>query len=76
MEQTNQAFNPLAVIPLTLVLYDYAITLDKEVEYVWTKSTSVVTLIYLTLQYFGTIAMMFYTIILLWNGVNFNEGQL
>ncbi|KAL4076980.1 hypothetical protein V8B97DRAFT_1938760 [Scleroderma yunnanense] len=77
MEQTNQTFtNTLTMVPLTLLLYDYAITLDSEVEYIWTKPKSVVTLIYSMFRYFGTTTMLFYTIVLFWNGNASNEGQL
>ncbi|KAL4076997.1 hypothetical protein V8B97DRAFT_1364281 [Scleroderma yunnanense] len=75
MEQTNQTFNALAVIPFTLVLYDYPITLDKEVEYIWTKPMSSVTLIYIMLRYFGTTTMLFFTIVLLTNRDTPNSSQ-
>lgn len=57
---------PLTMVPATLVLYDYVIVLDEEVEYIWNKPKSIVTLIYLVLRYVGTIAVLFYTGVLLW----------
>ncbi|KAL4076984.1 hypothetical protein V8B97DRAFT_1361999 [Scleroderma yunnanense] len=65
MEQTIQKFQTQAVVPFALVLYDYAITFDEEVKYIWTKSMSTVTLIYLVLRYFGILIMLFYTIVFL-----------
>ncbi|KAL4079443.1 hypothetical protein J3A83DRAFT_1098554 [Scleroderma citrinum] len=61
MAQTYQTINTLAVVPSALMLYDFAITLDKEVEYIWKKSMSIVSLIYFMLRYFGTIFVLFYT---------------
>ncbi|KIM55843.1 hypothetical protein SCLCIDRAFT_280994 [Scleroderma citrinum Foug A] len=52
MAQTSQVANTLTVVPFTLVLYDYAITLGKE-----KKPMSMVTLIYLALRYLGMVFM-------------------
>ncbi|KAL4071465.1 hypothetical protein V8B97DRAFT_476915 [Scleroderma yunnanense] len=60
-DPTYQTINTLAVVPSALMLYDFAITLDKEVEYIWKKSMSIVSLIYFMLRYFGTIFVLFYT---------------
>ncbi|KAL4071989.1 hypothetical protein J3A83DRAFT_2949140 [Scleroderma citrinum] len=68
--------NLITVVPFILMLYDYAITLDKEVEYIWKRCISVVNLIYFALRYVGTIFALFYTGALLW-GWNFsNKGQV
>ncbi|KAL4068052.1 hypothetical protein J3A83DRAFT_3803272 [Scleroderma citrinum] len=77
MGQTNQTFNALAVVPFTMLLYDYATTLDREVEYVWMKSKSIVTLIYLVLRYFGIILLAYYMKVFIsdWSTSNDNKAN-
>ncbi|KAL4071917.1 hypothetical protein J3A83DRAFT_2934348 [Scleroderma citrinum] len=76
MAQSNQVVNLLTVMPLTLMLYDYAITLDNEIKYIWNRSMSIVNLIYFTLRYVGTIFALYYTGALLWDWNTSNEIQV
>ncbi|KAL4070915.1 hypothetical protein J3A83DRAFT_3312219 [Scleroderma citrinum] len=74
MAQIDPMINmALTAIPSTLMLYDYAITLDREVEYIWKRSMSTVSLIYLVLRYFGTAFVWFYAGVFLVDGNTSNE---
>ncbi|KAL4076985.1 hypothetical protein V8B97DRAFT_1938808 [Scleroderma yunnanense] len=50
-------------------------TAVQKVEYIWTKSKSMVTLIYLVLRYFGTIFLLYYTKVFLWDWGTSNDNQ-
>ncbi|KAI6117725.1 hypothetical protein EDD16DRAFT_998318 [Pisolithus croceorrhizus] len=57
-----QTIQFLQVLPATLMVYDYILSLDDEVEYIWQKKRlSFVTVFYLIFRYLGTVYILFST---------------
>ncbi|KAI6041417.1 hypothetical protein EDC04DRAFT_3139754 [Pisolithus marmoratus] len=43
------------LVPSVLMVYDYLISIDREIEYIWKRPTTATTILYLIVRYFGTI---------------------
>ncbi|KAI6114732.1 hypothetical protein EDD16DRAFT_1597843, partial [Pisolithus croceorrhizus] len=41
-------------VPSTLLVYDYVISIDREIEYIWNRPRTTTTILYLIVRYFGT----------------------
>ncbi|KAI6131857.1 hypothetical protein EV401DRAFT_319800 [Pisolithus croceorrhizus] len=55
-----QTIQFLQVLPATLMVYDYILSLDDEVEYIWQKKRlSFVTVFYLIFRYLGTVYILY-----------------
>ncbi|KAH9930447.1 uncharacterized protein BXZ73DRAFT_101821 [Epithele typhae] len=48
----------LSVASLVLVLYDYLLTLDREIHYIWRRSVSSASILYLVLRYVSLAAVV------------------
>ncbi|KAI5988993.1 hypothetical protein EDD15DRAFT_2285692 [Pisolithus albus] len=42
------------LVPSALMVYDYLISIDREVEYIWKRPRTTTTILYLIVRYFGT----------------------
>ncbi|KAG2346120.1 hypothetical protein BDR05DRAFT_1057759 [Suillus weaverae] len=49
----NLVFNYFAVASFTAVVYDWVLTFGKEIELVWRKRCSLVSVLYVSLRYLG-----------------------
>ncbi|KIM66888.1 hypothetical protein SCLCIDRAFT_1210934 [Scleroderma citrinum Foug A] len=43
------------VAPSVLMVYDYLISVDQEIEHIWKRPRTTTTLLYFVVRYFGTI---------------------
>lgn len=43
------------LVPSALMVYDYLISIDREVEYIWKRPRTTTTILYLIVRYFGTV---------------------
>ncbi|KAI6005493.1 hypothetical protein EDD15DRAFT_2212060 [Pisolithus albus] len=51
------------------MMYDYVLTLEEEIDFIWSKSMSVVAAIYVITRYIGTAVIVLSTTSKLWNTV-------
>lgn len=59
VERDAQTIRLLQVVPATLMVYDYVLSWDDEVEYIWKKRFSIISVIYLIFRYFGILYILF-----------------
>ncbi|KAG1747972.1 uncharacterized protein EDB91DRAFT_1115779 [Suillus paluster] len=52
-----------SVATLTLISYDYLLLLDKEVQYFWQRSWSVMSCLYLVVRYFGLFLALYVVVV-------------
>ncbi|KAI0072714.1 hypothetical protein K474DRAFT_1667485 [Panus rudis PR-1116 ss-1] len=57
-------------VVVTLVIYDYIVTLDREVELIWRQRWSLIKAVYLWHRYFGIICVVFQVIAFTYNKIN------
>ncbi|KAI6117726.1 hypothetical protein EDD16DRAFT_997970 [Pisolithus croceorrhizus] len=62
METVAQAVWLLQVVPAALMVYDCVLSLDDEVEYIWKKQFSFISVIYVIFRYLGTIYTLISTV--------------
>lgn len=55
------------VAPSALMVYDYLISIDQEIEHIWKRPKTTTTLLYLIVRYFGTIVGLVNTAVFLSN---------
>lgn len=56
-----QTIQLLQVVPATLMVYDCMLSLEDEVEYIWKKRFTSISVVYLTFRYLGTVYTLFST---------------
>ncbi|KAI6101455.1 hypothetical protein EDD17DRAFT_804081 [Pisolithus thermaeus] len=56
-----QTIQFLQVLPATLMVYDCMLSLDDEVEYIWKKRLSIISVVYIIFRYLGTVYILFST---------------
>ncbi|KAI6099183.1 hypothetical protein EV401DRAFT_973233 [Pisolithus croceorrhizus] len=55
------------LVPSTLLVYDYVISIDREIEYIWNRPRTTTTILYLIVRYFGTVYGLINTAVFLSN---------
>ncbi|KAI6030609.1 hypothetical protein F5J12DRAFT_801691 [Pisolithus orientalis] len=60
VERNAQQIRFLQVVPTTFMVYDCVLYLDKEIDYIWKKRMSNVSVAYLIFRYFGIVYLVFY----------------
>lgn len=54
-----QTIQLLQVVPATLMVYDCMLSLEDEVEYIWKKRFTSISVVYLTFRYLGTVYTLY-----------------
>ncbi|KAI6109035.1 hypothetical protein EDD16DRAFT_1617006 [Pisolithus croceorrhizus] len=54
-----QTIQFLQVLPATLMVYDCMLSLDDEVEYIWKKRLSIISVVYIIFRYLGTVYILY-----------------
>lgn len=65
----------LEVVPSAIMLYDYVLTLEEEVDCIWSRRMSVASAIYLITRYIGTALILFSTAIYIVDKSSTSSGQ-
>ncbi|KAI6045435.1 hypothetical protein EDC04DRAFT_59176 [Pisolithus marmoratus] len=73
---TAQTIRFLEVVPSAIMMYDYVLTLEEEVDFIWNKSVSVASAIYLITRYIGTAFIVFSTTIFVSDTRSVASGQM
>lgn len=66
---TARTIRYLEVVPSVIMMYDYVLTLEDEIDFIWSKSMSVVAAIYVITRYIGTAVIVLSTTSKLWKTV-------
>ncbi|KAI6030604.1 hypothetical protein F5J12DRAFT_300193 [Pisolithus orientalis] len=59
IERNAQTIRFLQVVPTTFMVYDCVLYLDKEINYIWKKRMSNISVAYLIFRYFGIVYLVF-----------------
>lgn len=73
---TAQTIKYLEVLPSVIMMYDYVLTLEEEVDFIWNKSMSVAAVIYVITRYIGTALIVLSTTISFWGRKSGDSGEL
>ncbi|KAI6030663.1 hypothetical protein F5J12DRAFT_302759 [Pisolithus orientalis] len=69
-----QTIQFLQVALTILLMYNYVLSLDDEIEYIWKKRISSVSVIYLMLRYFGITYMLYSSVALVTNTISIDKA--
>ncbi|KAI6103537.1 hypothetical protein F5141DRAFT_212393 [Pisolithus sp. B1] len=70
-----QTIKFVEVVPSAIMIYDYVLTLEEEVDCIWNKSVSVASIIYVMTRYIGTALILLSTTVFLWGRKPDASGQ-